>query len=475
MHGRRVIAAADAEARRQGIAPHMTVTRARMLVPDLEVADADPDADLAGLERLALWAGRRYSPCVAPDPPNGVWLDVSGCAGLFGSERALLKDLHRRVAATGVALQIAVADTPAAAHAVARHVPAGRPVTIEPGHHRRAMALLPIAALRLDLLTIEALRKLGFERIEQLIEAPRAPIAKRFGHTVYRRLDQALGHVPEPIEPLFPTRAPRSRRGLLEPIMTAEAMARVARDLVDDAITQLVQAGTGARRLDLAFHRVDGHTPMIRVGTASPTRDPAHLAKLLAARLDTIDPGLGIEAMTLIVSLVEPLGGRQADLARDGQREPDVAGLVDALANRFGGRSLYRTAPRPGGMPERTVHVVPALSGARDRQWPDDLPRPSRMLSPPQPVQVIAMLPDHPPALFVWRGKRYRVMQADGPERLQGEWWRDAGQEAEQALAVRDYFQVEVEGGGRYWLFRQGDGKRASSGPMRWFIHGAFA
>lgn len=475
-HGRRIIASVDAAARALGVSAGMTVTKARALVPELDVVDADPEADFDDLRRLALWAGRRYSPHVAPDPPNGLWLDITGCASLFSTERALLKDLHRRVAASGLAVQLAVADTAGCAHGVARYVPAGRPVTIESGEQRKAMALLPIASLRLDAQIVEGLRKLGFERIEQLIGEPRGPIAKRFGRDVYRRLDQALGFAPEAIEPIFPARVPRARRALLEPIATAEAFAQVIHDLVRDLVGQLVTDGTGARRIDCYFHRVDGHIQAIRVGTAAPSRDAKHLTKLLAAKIETIEPGLGVEVMMLVAPLVEPLGARQTEVMATGsKRGPDLAALVDALANRFGQRRLYRTHPQASIMPERSIGAAPALAKAAGQDWDDDLPRPSRMLIPPEPVDVTAMLPDHPPAMFIWRRKRYRVLQADGPERLQGEWWREGGHEAAQPQSVRDYFQVEVEGGGRYWLFRLGDGERPASGPMRWFIHGAFA
>lgn len=473
-HGRKVIAAVDMAARALGITPGMTATKARSLAPELVVVDADPEGDLVALRRLALWCGR-YSPFVAPDPRNGIWIDVTGCDQLFGSERALLKDLHRRVARAGYTVQVAVADTPGCAHAVARHVPAGRPVTILPGDQRKAMALLPVSALRLESGQVEGLRKLGFERVEQLIGTPRAPLARRFGKTLHKRLDQALGFAPEAIEPVFPPTVPRCRRGLLEPIATPEAFAQVTGDLVADLGAQLVAMGHGARRLDLHFHRVDGHLQAIRIGTAAPSRDIAHLAKLLVARLDQVEPGLGIEALTLVAPLTEPLGPSQSDLAGAANREADLGALVDALANRFGARSLHRAAPRASGMPERSVARLPALDQPGDRRWADDLPRPGRLLTPPQEIQVTAMLPDHPPAMFVWKRKRYRVTQADGPERLHGEWWREAGHEADQPYSVRDYFQVEVEGGGRYWLFRLGDGERAATGPMRWFIHGAFA
>lgn len=475
-HGRRIVATTDAAARALGIAPGMTITKARSFTPELDVIDADPAADLDGLCRLALWAGQRYAPIVAPDPPDGFWLDVTGCALLFDTERALIKDLHRRIAGFGLAVQIAVADTAGCAHAVARHVPAGRPITIEPGDHRKAIALLPIAALRLDAGVVDGLRKLGFERIEQLIGTPRAPLAKRFGRTLHRRLDQALGFVPEPIEAIFPEHLPRCRLGFMEPLVTAEAFGQVIADLAGDIAAQLVGIGKGARRLDCYFHRVDGHDQAIRVGTAAPSRDAAHLAKLLAAKIETIDPGLGIEAMTLVAPLVEAQGARQGEgLESMARRGPDLAGLVDALANRFGRGRLYRTIPQASAMPERSVGRAPALSIPGGAAWHEDLPRPSRMLSPPEAIDVTAMLPDHPPAMFVWRSKRFRVAQADGPERLHGEWWRDAGIEADRPYTVRDYFQVETTGGGRYWLFRLGDGENSATGAMRWFIHGAFA
>lgn len=475
-HGRRVIAAVDESARRLGISPGMTVTRARSLAPELEVVDADPDGDLDGLRRLALWAGKRYSPIVAPDPPDGIWLDITGCAHLFEGEKPLLKDILRRVTGSGMACQLAVADTAGCAHAVARCVPSGRPSIIEPGATRAALSILPVSALRIEPGVAVELRRMGFERVEQLIAAPRAPLAKRFGRQLHRRLDQALGQISEPIDPIFPAEMPRVRRGLLEPIATADAFAQVIGDLAADIVAAMTKAGTGARRLDLHFHRVDGHTQAVRVGTAKPTREARHIAKLLCQRIEAVDPGMGVEAMTLLAPLVQPMGAAQVgSMLTSDRRGPDLAAIVDTLANRLGSRSLYRTQPREGTMPEREVRDVPALATQGGSGWDDDLPRPSRMISPPEAVEVMAMLPDHPPAMFIWRGSRHRVAQADGPERLHGEWWREAGHEADTPYAVRDYFQVETTTGGRYWLFRLGDGQRAATGPMRWFIHGAFA
>lgn len=243
-----MIAAVDEEARRLGITPGMTVTRARSLAPELEVVDADPDGDLDALRRLALWAGKRYSPIVAPDPPDGIWLDVTGCAHLFEGEKPLLKDILRRVTGAGMACQLAVADTAGCAHAVARCVPSGRPSIIEPGATRAALTILPVSALRIEPGVAVELRRMGFERVEQLIAAPRAPLAKRFGRQLHRRLDQALGQISEPIDPIFPAEMPRVRRGLLEPIATADAFAQVIGDLAADIVAEMTKAGSGARR-----------------------------------------------------------------------------------------------------------------------------------------------------------------------------------------------------------------------------------
>ncbi|TCM15057.1 protein ImuB [Novosphingobium sp. PhB165] len=442
----------------------------------LEVADAAHEEYLEGLRRLALWAGRRYSPVVAADPPDGIWIDVTGCAHRFDGEKPMLKDMMRRIAASGMACQAAVADTAGCAHAVARLVPSGRPSVIEPGGARAALSILPVSALRIEPGVSEELRRMGFERVEQLIAAPRAPLAKRFGRQLYKRLDQALGQISEPIEPVFPVELPRARRGLLEPIGTAEAFVHVIDDLADDITALMVREGIGARTLDLYFQRVDGHSQAIRIGTASPVRDPRHIGRLLSQKLGEVDPGLGVEAMTLVASLVQPLAASQLGSILSGERRgPDISAIVDTLANRFGRRRLFRTQPRESAMPEREVEDVPALSATQGTSWDDDLPRPSRMIIPPEPVEVMAMLPDHPPAMFIWRGKRHRVAQADGPERLHGEWCREGGHEADTPYTVRDYFQVETATGGRYWIFRLGDGERSATGPMRWFIHGAFA
>ena len=441
------------------------------MVPGLTVVPADPVSDVAALGRLAAWC-LRYAPLTAPDPPDGVWIDLTGAAHLHGGERATLADLVARLAARGTMARVAIADTPGAAHALARH--AGEAITvIPPSTGVAALADLPIAALRLEPGIVAGLRRLGFEQVGSLTRAPRAPLARRFGASVLLRIDQALGRVFEPIEPVFPPEIVSHRLTFMEPIGTAEAFAVVITELAEAVCARLEASGQGARLLHLLFERVDGSLQAAGIGTARPSRAAVHLARLLGERLEGVDPGLGVEAMRLVVSLAEPLGYRQpaASLAdADGNGEDEIATLVDRLENRLGAGRVYRAVSVESDVPERSVRRVPPLTRPARANWPPSLPRPVRLLDPPQPVEAMALLPDQPPAAFTWRRRRHRVRRADGPERIHGEWWRRPA----EVDAVRDYFAVEDEDGRRFWLFRCGDGTNPATGDLRWFLHGMF-
>ena len=469
---RRVIAAVDAAASEAGLRPGMPLAQARALIPDLTVMDARPDDDQAALHRLAGWC-LRYAPLTAAAPPDGVWIDVTGTTHLHGGETRLLRDLLSRLLARGFAARAAVADTPGAAHALARF--GAREIAVVPaGGQEAALGKLPLAALRLPVETLDGLRLMGIEQIGALAAMPRAPLVRRFGALLATRLDQALGRVPEPIEPAFPPALIQARLTFLEPLLTREAFATVIARLVPDVCAILERSGQGARRLDLVFERVDGTAQGIRIGTARPAREARHLIRLLEERLDRIDPGLGVEAMRLTVPVADTLAPVQTRIERE-THETDIAPLVDRLANRLGTDRVYRIAPVASAVPERSVRAIPAMETIPSMEtiqgtWPAGLPRPVRLLDPPQPVEALALLPDRPPLAFTWRRVRHRIRRADGPERIAGEWWKRNG----EMRSVRDYFRVEDEAGQRFWLFRRGDGESPVSGDMRWFLHGFF-
>lgn len=468
----RILASVDAAARAAGLRPGLSVAHANALVAGLVVAEADLDTDAAALrDQLAAWAVRCWSPIVSPDPPDGLIIDATGCAHLFGGEEVMLARIVAGLDRAGVMARAAIADTPGAAHAVARFGPADPAAIIPPGGVKAALAPLPVAALRVDPEIASELHRFGIKRIGQLYGERTAPLTHRFGPELVRRRDQALGAEFEAITPFMPAQAPRRRRAFAEPLGAHESLARATEELVAKLCAGLESGGLGTRRLDLLFERVDRRTLSLRVGTARPSRDPRHLARLLTDRIGEIDPGFGVEAMVLIASQVEPLDSRQlaAPGVGDGAADTaaDLAELIDRLANLPDVARVYAAAPLESHVPERTVGRIDALAAVSGTiPWPSDLPRPVWLFAP-EPVAVIAVIPDDPPARFTWRGRAHRVRCADGPERIFLEWWRQAA----EIRGLRDYYRVEDEDGGRFWLFREG----RTNAEVRWFLHGVFA
>jgi protein ImuB len=465
---RRDVAAANTAALKVGLRIGMPATRAQALVKELVIHHADPAADAQALERLAIW-GLRYSPIVAADDLDGLVIDATGASHLHSGECAMLGDMIARLEAVGIAARAAMAGTWGAAHALARFATQSK-LVVSNEESIGKIALLPVAALRLPADMIDDLRRLGFERIADLMATPRAPLTLRFGPQLRRRIDQATGRTSEPIEPVRPLDIVEAQQLFAEPIGAAETIARYVAKLTAKLCQELELRGLGARRLDLLFGLVDNRVQAIRVRTAQPVRDVKRLTRLLCDKIENVDPGFGIEIMRLAATAAEPFAIRQTISSLVDEPGADVSGLIDILTNRVGEARLYRYAPVASDVPERSLRRVAAASPDIGDGWPTEWPRPSRLLAPPEPIETVALLPDHPPVNFVWRGIRRRVRRADGPERVFGEWWkRDA-----ELIAVRDYFQVEDDAGERYWIFRAGDGEDAATGSHKWFLHGIF-
>ncbi len=433
------------------------------------MVDADPAADLVALERLTLWALSQYSPIVAIDPPDGIVLDTEGADHLQGGEELMLSGLVNRFRARGLPVRAVIADTWGAAFGLARSMRAETKV-IPTGKTAEAVARLPLSAMRLNAETIVSLRTLGFKTIGELAATPRAPLTLRFGPEIGRRLDQMLGRVAEPIDPIRCPEIIEVHRAFAEPIGAAETIAKYVSRLVTQLCLELQAKGLGVRRTDLIVHRVDNTIQALRAGTAKPVRDAVWLTKLLHDRIEKIDPGFGIEKLSLAATMVEPLNDRQIVSSLVEAAAVDVTSLIDILGNR-GTQRIYRLAPVASDVPERSVQRISPVADEEGHTWPLIWPRPVRLMDRPEQIEVMALLPDHPPVWFTWRGKRRRVKRADGPERIYGEWWRRTS----EWVAVRDYFTVEDETAERYWIYRSGDGVDAETGSHKWFLHGVFA
>ncbi len=465
--------AASRAALRAGVAPGMALADARAILPSLLAADADPAEDHRALSALAEWCGR-YTPWIAPDGAAlagggaAILLDATGCAHLFGGEALMLEDVTARIAALGLTVRAGMAATPGAARALARWTAGGRFAIAAPDATEAALAPLPPAALGLTPAASAALASLGLRTVGEVAALPRAALASRFGATVLDPLDRALGRAPEPVSPVAPPVRHAARLAFAEPIARPDDIAAGLDRLLASLCAGLERAGEGVRRLVLAFYEPDGRTRQIHLGASRATRDPAHLARLFAEHLDEIDAAFGFDAMTLAATTTEALAARQAPLAtrdRSGGCASDdtLAALIDRLSNRLGADSVLRVCARESRLPERASVTLPALafrpSGAVPFAPPGAPARPLRLLPRPEPVETVALLPDDPPALFRWRRVAHRVARAEGPERIAPEWWR--ARETDE----RDYWRVEDERGGRFWLYR--------AGPA-WFLHGVY-
>ncbi|WP_035805267.1 Y-family DNA polymerase [Lunatimonas lonarensis] len=459
--GRTVVRAASREALALGVHPGTAVADARAIYPTLEVLAEKPGWGDKLLYRLAEWS-LRYTPYAAPDPPSGLVLDISGCPHLWGGERPYLKAVLAELGAKGYRVRAAIADTIGAAWALARYGEEDGCI-VGAGGQREALLSLPPSALRLEAPVLEGLQKLGFRQIRQFIDMPLPTLRRRFGEGLLRRLGQALGTEQEPFTPVQPRVPYEEQLPCLEPISTRKGIEIALQHLLDRLCQRLSREGRGLRKAVFSGLRVDGKTVQISIGTGRASHNPEHLFRLFVLKIPSFEPAMGIELFTLEGLLVEKVHSPQEQLWHRSGDPAAVAELLDRVEAKVGAGHIHRYLPQEHHWPERSIRPAESLDEQSDTAWPD-APRPLHVLPKPEPIEVMVPLPDYPPVHFRHQGKIIQVAKADGPERIEQEWWLQTG-------PPRDYYCVEDPSGARYWLFRLG---LYGNGEPRWFLHGFF-
>ncbi len=477
------LVACDPLAITRGLKPGKRLADARARVPDLATALAEPESDAAMLLRLARWA-ERWSPAVMPDAPDGLMLDATGVAHLFGGEAMLIADIKGQCARLHFTAIAAIAGTPPAARALARF---SRQMVLGSGSERDGLDPLPVEALGLDPETCHTLGRLGLKTIGDLCRVPRASLARRFrgerSAPVLKSLDEALGLADCPLHPLMPEPALVVRHCVMDPIVTHEGIEAILTLLSQTLSARLADAGHGALRVALKLYRTDASRAVVPAGLARPSRDPRHLMRLIAPRLSEVDLGFGVDAATLEALTTAPIDYRQENL--DGAPPAggiELAALADRIANRPDGAALARFRYIESHLPERAEgFAAPGFGEGRQSPLPPPPQgppgaapdRPLVLFDRPEEASVLAAVPDGPPVRFTWRRLARRVVRAEGPERISPEWWTTPSGASTPRL--RDYYVVEDAEGRRYWLFREGlYGEGAATSP-RWYVHGLFA
>lgn len=474
-HGPRIEAVNDA-AFAAGVEAGTRLADARGLCPHLQVAPADPVGDRAFLERLALWA-QRWGPWSAIDPPDGLLVDLTGTAHLFDGEDRLLQDVHACFTRQGLAVRLAIAPTAGAAWGLA-HFGKDRAQVGHDDEMMTELAALPVAALRLDADVLLVLRRLGFKRIGDIQGVGRDALQRRFRHRPdastdpLLRLDQLQGRVPEPLLPVVAVDNPAVQRRLMEPIRHRELLDQVVADCALDMARELEGRRQGARRLQIGLWRVDGEVILRSLEMAAATRDPAHIVRLFAARLDDVDAGFGIELVRLQVLWVQDLSLGQDDFTNAAERHgTSLSTCVDRLTVRLGKKAVRRPVPCASHMPERAQRWRSPFASASVVQGEcRPLARPLKLFDRAEPIAVTYATPDGFPRQFRWRGDLHEVARVGGPERIAPEWWREG-----PVARLRDYYRIEDGDGRRYWIYRHGIVGDGRGGAPQWFLQGLFA
>jgi protein ImuB len=464
IRGRMVITAASIQASEMGIEPGTVLADAKAVLPSLQYFEEDSSLPDKLLKNIAEWC-IRYTPYVAIDGSDGLFLDATGCTHLWGGEQQYLKELLTRLREAGFNVRASIADTVGAAWAISHY---GRiKAIIEPGGQLEAISKLPPACLRLDGSIEARLHKLGFYHLHSVIKIPRTSLRRRFGQTLLDRIDQAIGLKKEPLQPIIPIIPYSERLPCLEPVRTATAIEIALKNLLDSLCKRLHNESKGLRTAKFKCQRIDRQWQHIEIGTNRPVRNREHLFRLFEQKIEQIAPGLGIELFILEAPVVEKLPDTQEALWYLAQESTEVANLLDRIAGRLGPQTIHRYLPAEHYWPERSYKLASSIREKTENEWPIDHPRPVILLPTPEIVEVSAPIPDYPPMLFRWRGRVHNIKKADGVERIESEWWLDKG-------LHRDYYRVEDQAGARYWLFRLGHYGEGLHKPQ-WFLHGFFA
>jgi protein ImuB len=460
--GRMVITAANQLAEQQGIYEGTVLADARAIVPTLQTIEDKPEQFEKIIAQFAEWF-IRYAPIVAIDGCDGLIIDAIGCAHLWGGDEKYVQDISNRLKHLGYNIRIAMAGTIGAAWALAHY--GNNQSIIKNGNEADAIINLPPQCLRINEEVSERLHKLGLNQVQQFITMPRSVLRRRFGADFIKRLNQALGYEEEFIQSVTITPPYQERLNCLEPIVTLTGIEIALRQLLNTICKRLQQEQKGIRKVKFICYRIDGKTQCIEIGTNRPTSDTKHLFKLFEIKLGTIEPALGIELFVMEatkvdehISAQEKIWNTTGDLT-----DNNIALLLDRLANKIGEHKIHRYLPDEHYWPERSVKKALSLDEKPTTHWNNTKTRPLKILSPPEPITVTAPVPDYPPMLFRYKNKIHKIIRADGPERIEQEWWLQQGQH-------RDYYYVEDEEGHRYWLFRLGHYDAAK--PVGWFLHG---
>lgn len=503
----------------------------------------DPWLDHQSLCQVASLFQRDISPLVAIEmlddqpwadhprhQPESLFCDITGIAHLFDGEEGLLRAAETLLSQRNLVARIAIADSVGAAWAIAhyasQHTANTKSGWIAPsGAGQEPILPLPVEALRIAPQTVSTLRRLGVERIDQLLSLPKNGLATRLGKPLVRRIEQAIGEIDEPLTVHRQLADDTYTLDLEYPTDDQKILVNRIEGLIEKARAGLATRNRGALRLtcrlDLAVH-----PPLtLEIGLFAPTLEVDHLTGLMTHQIESKRLPSSVVRLTLSVKLTGPLCSSQTSLFENDSCDADAASmsgsaisrLVDSLSGRLGrdavigvtldddplpenayscwplagnGRALGRSkstprsrtaksslvsSPRPGSAPENSRPPFNRTRSNHDPSPEHAMRRPLSLLVRPLPLVVDPnasyCVPDQRlPDRFRLDGIVHQVIRYWGPERIETGWWKGPS-------VRRDYYRIETDRGLWWWIFRSLVREPRASDTQtsrHWMLHGRF-
>ncbi len=456
----------NAIAIQQNITSTMLLADAKTVVPHLISFDDDEIFFEKIIAHIADWC-IRFSPDVGILTPNDIVVDVTGCTHLWKGEQNYLNDIYNRLAKIGYQVYLGLASTIGTAWAVAHYQKEN--TIVQKGKEQTALYYLPPACLRIDELVHQKLIHLGLKQFHQIVAIKSHSLMRRFGHELVTQIQYALGYKDEFFKPIKLKVVFTERLPCIEPITTRIGIEIALKKMLEMVCLNLKNNTLGIRIARFTCYRIDGKSYTITIHTQEATINVNYVFKLFELKIKNIAPGLGIELFVLEAIETNTCFPKQNMFWQRKEAhvfDKEILSLVDKVSNKLGVDSIYKYLPQAHYWPERSFKKVTNVLATKTTHWNNKAPRPTYILTKPELIHVAAPVPDYPPILFTYKNKVHKIMKADGPERIEQEWWIKDG-------SHRDYFYVEDQLGQRYWLFRLGHYDMEKNN--QWYLHGFFA
>ncbi len=438
-----------------GVRPGMRLKGVNALCPQAVITEYDEHIHHSAIQTSSL-ALLQYTPELALGEQDTLLLDVTASLSLFGGVRQLYRRIQGTLEGLCLTAQFGIGATAMGAWLLATAASTRWRRCLKPHTLFRLLDTLPANGLPAARPYEAWLDNIGCSTLGALRQLPRAQLQRRTSKQLLQSLDTAYGKNPEIFKWLTAPLQFHGRIELVERIESTQAVAAVARRLIEQLCGWLAAHQQAATQLTLLLEHERGRharePTQLLLATGLPTRDPAHLMRLLHEHLHHLKLAAPVIALALEVNRVQDsVPVADSLFPEPGGTPQDRQRVIEIILARLGHERVLRPQPLADHRPEVANRWEPVGGSSVVSDAPvTGADRPCWLLEKPLPLSVR----EHRP----WYGSPLYILR--GPERIEDGWW--------EGWALRDYFVAEDKEGARYWLFQERQNDR------RWFLHGFF-